>query len=360
METTSPDIVALRDKAVGLLEKLLATPSLSRSEDKTAPILKEFLESEGFEYKTKGNNVWAESENHLPGAPVILLNSHHDTVKPATDWTKEPFAATYEGEKLYGLGSNDAGASLVSLATVFATLAKSETTLPYKLIFASTAEEEISGPNGVASVLPELPTPDLGIVGEPTKCQMAVAEKGLIVIDATAEGVAGHAAREEGINAIYKAMTDIEWLATYTFPKMSETLGPVKVSVTQIEAGSQHNVVPDRCSFVIDVRTTDRYTNEEIVEIIDQNTRSVIKPRSCRLNSSGLPADHPAVLKAEAMGLERFGSPTLSDQALMSFPTVKIGPGDSARSHTADEYILVSEIEQGIRTYLELLDGLKL
>jgi acetylornithine deacetylase len=297
--------------------------------------------------------VWATSRDLDPHKPTILLNSHHDTVKPGVAWTYPPFGAMVEGDKLTGLGSNDAGASAVSLLAVFRYFYDRPTA--FNLICAITAEEEVSGANGVKSILPELGEIDLGIVGEPTGMNAAIAEKGLLVLDGVALGRTGHAARNEGDNALYKALDDINWLRTYQFPNVSEMLGPVKMTVTQISAGTQHNVVPDECRYVVDVRPTECYTNEEILEIIRAHVQATITPRSTHLQSSGLPLGHPIVQKAVVMGKTTYGSPTLSDQALMRFPTLKMGPGDSARSHAPDEYILLSEIRSGIADYIDLL-----
>ncbi|WNJ16393.1 M20 family metallo-hydrolase [Pontibacter sp. G13] len=345
--------------AIELLEQLIQTPSLSRQEQDTAELIAGFLDSHGASIQRSGHNIWAKNHTWDPSKPVILLNSHHDTVKPNPSWQRDPFHPTWEGDTLYGLGSNDAGGPLVSLIATFLTL-QHEKDLPYNLILAATAEEEISGKNGIASILPELGSIDLGIIGEPTQMDLAIAEKGLMVLDCESQGVAGHAAREEGVNAIYEAMKDIEWFRTYQFEQSSEFLGPVKMSVTQIQAGSQHNVVPDRCAFVVDVRTNEWYSNAETLEIIQSHVSCEVKARSLRLNSSRLSADHPIAVKGKALGKNVYGSPTLSDQALIPYPTLKIGPGDSARSHTADEYILKSEIEKGIVDYLALLDGLSL
>ncbi len=354
------DLALLTDEAVNLLMKLIAAPSFSKQEEKTACILYQYLESKGLEVHSRHNNVWVCSEDNHPDWPTILLNSHHDTVKPSSSWTKDPFQPHLEEGKLFGLGSNDAGGCLVSLLHTFLSLNR----LPdrgYNLIFAATGEEEISGQQGIAAILPELGDIDLGIVGEPTQMQMAVAEKGLLVIDGLAKGKSGHAARQEGINAIYIALQDIQWLKDFHFPEKSKLLGEVHMAVTQIEAGTQHNVVPDVCKFVIDIRTNEKYSNEEVFKIIQRNTNSTMKPRSLRLNSSRISLQHPVVKKGLQLGLSYFGSPTLSDQALMrGFPTLKIGPGHSERSHTANEYILLDEIKEGIRLYLELLTDLTL
>jgi acetylornithine deacetylase len=343
----------LGDDAIALLIQLIQTQSFSREEAGTAAILEQFLTHHGIPAQRRGNNVWATSRDMDSRKPTILLNSHHDTVKPGVAWTYPPFGAVIEGDKLTGLGSNDAGASAVSLLAVFRHFYDQPTA--FNLICAITAEEEVSGANGVKSILPELGKIDLGIVGEPTGMNAAISEKGLLVLDGVALGRTGHAARDEGDNALYKALDDINWLRTYQFPKVSEMLGPVKMTVTQISAGTQHNVVPDECRYVVDVRPTECYTNEEILEIIRANVQATITPRSTHLQSSGLPLGYPIVQKAVAMGKTTYGSPTLSDQALMRFPTLKMGPGDSARSHAPDEYILLSEIRAGIADYIELL-----
>ncbi|MEL7340147.1 MAG: M20 family metallo-hydrolase [Bacteroidota bacterium] len=347
---------SLTQDAIDLLRDLIQIPSLSRQEDKTADRIEAFLQAKGIPTQRLGNNVWVRGKAFTEGAPTILLNSHHDTVRAKEDWTRDPHQPDIEGDILYGLGSNDAGGPLVSLIACFLHFYEQED-LPFNLILAATAEEEISGANGVASILPMLGTIDLGIVGEPTQMDLAIAEKGLMVLDCYAHGKSGHAAREEGINAIYRAMPDIDWFQNYEFDKVSDFLGPVKMSVTQIEAGTQHNVVPDFCHFVVDVRTNEWYSNQEAFAVIDQHTQCEVKPRSFRLNSSRLPAEHPIVRQGRKLGRKTYGSPTLSDQALMAFPTLKIGPGDSARSHTADEYIKLSEIEEGIALYMELLEG---
>lgn len=349
--------LTLTESAISLLKQLIATPSISRNEGNTASLIEEYLRNHRVEVHRQGNNIWAWNRYSEAGKPVILLNSHHDTVKPSESWKRKPFNPGVEGDYLYGLGSNDAGGPLVSLIATFLHFHEQKD-LPFNLVLAATAEEEISGPNGVASILPELGRIDLGIIGEPTEMQMAVAEKGLMVLDCVAYGKSGHAARDEGENALYKAVQDIEWLRTFQFPKTSEFMGPVKMTVTQIEAGSQHNVVPDRCSFVVDVRTNEYYSNKEAFVIIDEAVSAEVNPRSFRLNSSRIPIDHPIVKRGIELGLRYFGSPTLSDQALMAFTTLKIGPGDSARSHTPDEYIRISEIEEGVELYVQLLEGL--
>lgn len=355
--TAIQDIKDLAGEAIILLQNLIFTPSFSKEEKNTAILIRHFMESHGIEVHQKNNNVWAVAPNHDEGAPTILLNSHHDTVKPSEGWDTDPFKPVIQEGRLSGLGSNDAGASAVSLLATFLYLSKIPH-LPYRLIVAITAEEEISGLNGISSILEELGSVDLGIVGEPTGMEMAIAEKGLMVLDCVAHGKAGHAARNEGENAIYKALDDLQWIQNYAFPKVSPVLGPVKMTVTQINAGSQHNVVPDRCSFVVDVRSNECYSNQEILDNIKQNLKAEVTARSTRLNASGISMDHPIVQKGLGLGLGYYGSPTLSDQALMNFQTIKIGPGQSARSHTPNEYIMLEEIEEGIRIYIELLDGL--
>lgn len=344
--------------AIDLLKKLIAAPSFSREEDLTARILEDFFRQRQVPIQRKGHNVWARSKHWASEKPTLLLNSHHDTVRPAKGWTRVPFEATVEDGKLYGLGSNDAGGCLVSLIATFLHFYERKD-LPVNLLMAATAEEEVSGANGIASIIPELGDIWAGIIGEPTQMQMAVAEKGLMVIDGEAQGKAGHAARDEGVNAIYLAVRDVEWLRQHEFEKSSPLLGPVKVSVTQIEAGHQHNVVPDRCTFVVDVRTNELYSNEEVFNILQENTLSTLKARSFRLNSSRIDPGHPLVESGRRLGRTTFGSPTLSDQALLRFPTLKMGPGDSARSHSADEFVYLREIEEGIGLYIGLIEGVE-
>jgi acetylornithine deacetylase len=343
--------------SVELLKKLVATPSLSGQEQTAAQLIREHLFSFGIPYQSTLNNTWCFNQHWDDMKPVVLLNSHIDTVKPVNAWTYDPFGATVEDGKLIGLGSNDAGGPLVSLLGVFMHYYNNPN-LPFNLIFSATAEEESSGPNGVALMVKHLPKVDFAIVGEPTQMKLAVAEKGLLVIDSIVRGKAGHAAREEGINSIYLALNQIEKIKDYRFEKVSPRLGSVKMTVTQIEAGFQHNVVPDICKFVIDVRTNECYTNDEVIGIISNLLSCEVNPRSTRLNSSGIEMEHPFVKRAQMLGIECYGSPTLSDQSLMHFKSVKIGPGDSARSHTANEYIVLDEIKQGISTYIQLLDGL--
>ncbi|MCC3160029.1 M20 family metallo-hydrolase [Hymenobacter sp. 15J16-1T3B] len=350
---------ALEDAAIGLLIELIRTPSLSREEAQTAAVLAAFLRRHGVEPQRAGHNIWAQNRHFDPAKPTILLNSHHDTVRAGASWTYDPLGAVVEGDRLTGLGSNDAGASAVSLLATFLHFYE-RADLAYNLICAITAEEEISGAGGIRSVLPLLPPLALGIVGEPTQMDLAVAEKGLVVLDCTAHGRTGHAARNEGDNALYKALDDISWIRRYQFPEVSPLLGPVKMTVTQIQAGSQHNVVPDRCAFVVDVRTNECYSNQQVVDLVRQHVQADVVPRSTHLNSSRISLTHPLVQRGVALGRTTFGSATLSDQSMMPFDTVKVGPGDSARSHTPDEYIMLSEIRGGIRGYIDLLEGLVL
>lgn len=346
-------------EAIDLLKGMISRPSFSREETAVADYLEASWQKAGDTVFRKGNNLWLIAPGFEHGKPTLLLNSHIDTVKPASGWTKDPFTPEEtDDDKLYGLGSNDAGASVVSLYEAFRLLKDREQ--PYNLIFLASCEEEVSGKNGLESVLAELPPIAFAIVGEPTQMQPAVAEKGLMVLDCTTIGKAGHAAREEGINAITLAMKEIEWFNTYQFPEKSDFLGPVKMTVTIIHAGTQHNVVPDRCEFTVDIRTNEFYPNEKLFELIRERVGCEVKARSFRLNSTRTELDHPFVRRAILMGKESFGSPTLSDQALMPFPSVKIGPGHSSRSHSADEYILGMEIREAIDTYVRLLDGLQL
>lgn len=347
------------EKYIELLKSLIAVPSMSREEHEAARIVRQFLTDSKVIYQSKLNNTWIRSQHWKEGLPVVLLNSHIDTVRPASGYTRDPYSPDVENGVLYGLGSNDAGGPLVTLLAVFMHL-NAERNLPYNLIFAATAEEEISGINGLACILGELGPVDLALVGEPTRMQMAIAEKGLLVLDCTAHGKSGHAAREEGENAIYKAIADIEKIRNYRFQKTSAILGDVKMTVTLINAGTQHNVIPDTCSFVVDVRTNEHYSNQQAFESIDNLIESEVKPRSFKLNSSGIQLSHPVVQRGMHLGLKYYGSPTTSDQAILPYTSMKIGPGDSARSHTADEYILLSELEEGFRMYIRLLNGLQL
>ncbi len=345
----------LKNQALELLQKLIATPSLSREEHKTADLIEGFFQEKSIITNRKKNNVWAANKYFDETKPTILLNSHHDTVKANASWTLDPFEPIIKDEKLYGLGSNDAGGALVSLIATFCYFYDNPA-LKYNLVLAATAEEEISGRDGIELILNNLPPIEFAIVGEPTQMQMAVAEKGLLVLDCTAHGKAGHAARNEGENAIYKALADIRWFQTYQFAKISDTLGAVKMSVTVINAGTQHNVVPDVCTFTVDVRVTEQYSLNEIIEIIHQNTQSEIIPRSVRLKPSGIDHSHPIIQAGLTLGRSTYGSPTLSDQALLRCPSLKIGPGQSERSHTADEFIYLNELNEGIDLYVKLLE----
>ena len=342
-------------EATELLKQLISIESFSGQEDKTAEAIEKFFAMHGVITFRKGNNVWANNSDFDSNKPAILLNSHHDTVKPNAGWTLNPFEPTVKDEKLFGLGSNDAGGALVSLIATFLHF-NSQKNLKYNFIIASSAEEENSGKNGVVFVLPELGKIDFAIVGEPTEMKMAVAEKGLMVIDCIAKGKAGHAARDVGENAIVNAMKDIEWFHSFKFPKVSETLGPIKMTCTIINAGAQHNVIPDICKFTVDVRSTDAYLNEEIVEIISKHVKCEVVPRSTRLNASGIEKNHLLLKTAEKLGIETFGSATSSDMPLLKVPAVKMGPGRSERSHTADEFIFLEEIQDGIKTYIQLLE----
>ncbi len=343
--------------SISLLKKLIATPSLSGKEQNAAVIIRDYLSSYGVGISTLKNNTWCKNKYWDDNKPVILLNSHIDTVKPVDGWSFDPFSPTEKDGKIIGLGSNDAGAPLVSLLAVFLFFYDRQD-LPFNLIFAATAEEESSGKYGMALLVNELERVDFAIVGEPTQMKLAVAEKGLLVIDCTVHGKAGHAARDEGINSIYLAVDEINKIRNYKFDKVSEVLGEVKMTATQIDAGFQHNVVPDTCKFVIDVRTNECYSNDEVIGLITRILSCDVKPRSRRLNSSGINLDHPFVQKVKSMGIDCYGSPTLSDQSLMPYPSVKMGPGDSARSHTANEYIFPDEIKKGIELYVDLLSGL--
>lgn len=358
-EDMTYDIPTLTSEAVGLLKSLISIPSVSRDEARAADCLQQYIEQQGMQTGRKGNNVWCLGPGFDLKRPTLLLNSHIDTVKPVQGWRKDPFTPRLEPNgKLYGLGSNDAGASVVSLLQAFLTLCR--TAQRYNLIYLASCEEEVSGREGIESVLPQLPPVSFALVGEPTEMQPAIAEKGLMVLDVTVTGRSGHAARDEGDNAIYKVLEDIAWFRDYRFERVSPLLGPVKMSVTMVSAGTQHNVVPDRCTFVVDIRSNECYTNEELFEEIKKHIHCQPQARSFRLGSSHVPPEHPLVRRAVALGRTPFGSPTLSDQALMPFPSMKMGPGKSSRSHTADEFIFVREIEEAIGLYLELLDGAEL
>lgn len=353
------DVNHLHQEAVSLLQALIRIPSFSREEDRTADVLENFLQQHGVETHRKLNNIWAWNKHFDASKPTILLNSHHDTVKPNSGYTRDPYDGVIEDGKLFGLGSNDAGGCLVSLVMTFLHFYDQEN-LTHNLCLATTAEEEISGVNGLEYIIPDLGKLEFGIVGEPTLMQLAIAERGLMVLDCTAHGKAGHAAREEGENAIYKALADIEWFRTFKFPKESEVFGPIKMSVTIINAGSQHNVVPASCVFTVDVRVTDAYRNEEVLEIIRRHVGSDVKPRSIRLKPSSIDKAHPIVVSGIKLGRTTYGSPTTSDQSLLDIPSLKVGPGDSARSHTADEFVYVEEIKEGIDLYIKMISSVVL
>ena len=344
----------IQKESLDLLRQLIRIQSFSKEEDRTANLIAQFLEERGVKTYRKMNNVWAYNQHFDAAKPTLLLNSHHDTVKPNSGYTRDPYDAAIEGDKLFGLGSNDAGGCLVSLIGTFLYFYPQED-LKYNICLAATAEEEISGNNGLELVLPDLGELEFGIVGEPTEMNLAIAERGLLVLDCISHGKAGHAAREEGENAIYKALKDIEWFRNYQFPKVSEVFGPLKMTVTIINAGSQHNVVPANCTFTVDVRVTDSYTNEEVLEIIRANVDCDVTPRSIRLKPSSIDKNHPVVLAGVALGKTTYGSPTTSDQALLDIPSVKCGPGFSGRSHMADEFLYVREVAEGVAGYVNML-----
>ncbi|GAA4451992.1 M20 family metallo-hydrolase [Nibrella saemangeumensis] len=346
----------LTESAIALLKRLIAIPSFSREEDQTALLIEAFFREQQIPFQRTKNNIWATNLYFDAAKPTLLLNSHHDTVKPNKSWTLNPFEPLERDGKLYGLGSNDAGGCLVSLLASFCYFYE-RAGMGYNIVMAATAEEEVSGREGLEYILPELPPISFAIVGEPTEMHLAVAEKGLLVLDCTAHGKSGHAARNEGENAIYKAIQDINWITSYQFPKVSPTLGPIKMSVTIINAGTQHNVVPDACTFTVDVRVTEQYTLEEVTDTIRQHVQSEVKPRSIRLKPSSIPVGHPIVQAGIALGRSTYGSPTTSDQALLDCPSLKCGPGHSERSHTADEFIYLREIEEGIGLYIQMLEG---
>ena len=343
-------------EAVELLKRMIATPSLSRNEAQTGDLLFAFLDEQGAAPERLHNNIWARAEGFDPERPTLLLNSHHDTVRPAASYTRDPFTPAIEQGCLYGLGSNDAGASVVTLTETFLTFRRQK--LPFNLVLALSSEEECMGEHGMRALLPALGRIDMALVGEPTGMQAATGERGLVVLDCTTRGKSGHAARGEGVNALYIALDDIARLRTFRFERESELLGPVGIAVTQIEAGTQHNVVPDVCRFVVDLRTTDAYSNEEVVEILRGAIRSEAVPRSTRIRAAAVSEDHPLVRAARAIGRNTFVSPTTSDRTLMSFPSLKMGPGDSARSHSADEFVRIDEIEQAIALYEKYIEQL--
>lgn len=341
--------------AVQLLKKLIATPSVSRNEKDAADIMEQTIRSYGFEPQREANNLWIIDPHYDESRPTLLLNAHIDTVKPVASWSRDPFSPDVEYGVLYGLGSNDCGGGLCSLLQIFRML--TEKPQSYNLIYLASAEEEVSGKDGITRALPLLPHIDLAIVGEPTGMNPAVAEKGLMVLDVIAHGKSGHAARNEGVNAIYEALDDMRWIRDYKFEKVSEFLGPTKMTLTVVNAGTQHNVIPDKCTMLVDIRTNEFYDNEEVYEFIRQHLKSEVKAHSFRLKSSRIDPEHPLIRKCVAMGMKPFGSPTLSDQALMHFPSFKLGPGESSRSHSANEFIRISEIRDAIAKYETLLDG---
>ena len=341
--------------AVELLKKLIATPSVSRNEKDAADIMEQTIRSYGFEPQREANNLWIIDPHYDESRPTLLLNAHIDTVKPVASWSRDPFSPDVEDGVLYGLGSNDCGGGLCSLLQIFRML--TEKPQSYNLIYLASAEEEVSGKDGITRALPLLPHIDLAIVGEPTGMNPAIAEKGLMVLDVIAHGKSGHAARNEGVNAIYEALDDMRWIRDYKFEKVSEFLGPTKMTLTVVNAGTQHNVIPDKCTMLVDIRTNEFYDNEEVYEFIRQHLKSEVKAHSFRLKSSRIDPEHPLIRKCVAMGMKPFGSPTLSDQALMHFPSFKLGPGESSRSHSANEFIRISEIRDAIAKYETLLDG---
>lgn len=341
--------------AVQLLKKLIATPSVSRNEKDAADIMEQTIRSYGFEPQREANNLWIIDPHYDESRPTLLLNAHIDTVKPVASWSRDPFSPDVEDGVLYGLGSNDCGGGLCSLLQIFRMLTEKQQS--YNLIYLASAEEEVSGKDGITRALPLLPHIDLAIVGEPTGMNPAVAEKGLMVLDVIAHGKSGHAARNEGVNAIYEALDDMCWIRDYKFEKVSEFLGPTKMTLTVVNAGTQHNVIPDKCTMLVDIRTNEFYDNEEVYEFIRQHLKSEVKAHSFRLKSSRIDPEHPLIRKCVAMGMKPFGSPTLSDQALMHFPSFKLGPGESSRSHSANEFIRISEIRDAIAKYETLLDG---
>ena len=351
--TKTQDLI--QSQTIEQLQQLIGVSSFSKDENKAADIIRGFLKSKKIPYETKLNNTWVKNKHFNFLKPTILLNSHIDTVKPVSGWKQDPFTPTIIDEKLFGLGSNDAGAALVCLLSTFIHFYEKDD-LKYNIIFAATAEEEISGKNGIEQIDDVTSACEFAIVGEPTEMRMAIAEKGLLVLDCEVKGKAGHAARNDGVNAIYSAMIDVQWFQNYQFKKINPILGPVKMTVSMINSGTQHNVIPDSCKYIVDVRTVPEYSTEQILEIIRDNVRAEIKPRSTRLHPSQIDKEHLIVKAAEKLNIETFGSSTLSDQALLKIPSVKIGPGKSERSHTADEFVYIKEIEEGLKIYKKLLD----
>lgn len=344
--------------AVGLLRRLIATPSVSRQEKEAADVMQQYMEGCGMRPRREGNNLWVMSSEWDDAKPTLLLNAHIDTVKPAVSWTRPPFEPTIDGDRLYGLGSNDCGGGLTTLLQTFRWLTLRPQ--PCNLVYLVSAEEEVSGKDGFSRVLPLLPHIDVAIVGEPTAMQPAIAEKGLMVLDVIAHGKSGHAARDEGVNAIYEALDDMLWIRGYKFQKVSPLLGPTKMTLTVVNAGTQHNVVPDLCTMLVDIRTNEYYRNEDVFEFIRQHLKSEVHAHSFRLHSSHINPQHPLVKRCVALGMKPYGSPTLSDQALMPWPSFKLGPGESSRSHSADEFIKISEMRYAFATYQQLLDGAEL
>ena len=344
--------------AVTLLRKLIATPSVSRNEKDAADVMQQYMESVGLSPKREGNNLWVMSDGWDDNKPTLLLNAHIDTVKPAASYTRDPFEPSLEGDTLYGLGSNDCGGGLTTLLQVFRWLTLRPQ--PYNLIYLASAEEEISGKDGFSRALPLLPKIDVAVVGEPTGMQPAIAEKGLMVLDVIAHGKSGHAARNEGVNAIYEALDDMVWIRDYKFQKVSPLLGPTKMTLTVVNAGTQHNVIPDLCTMLVDIRTNEYYINEDVYEFIKQHLKSEVHAHSFPLHSSHIDPEHPLIKKCVALGMKPYGSPTLSDQALMPWPSFKLGPGESARSHSANEFIKISEMRHAFATYQQLLDGIEI
>lgn len=343
--------------SIDLLKELIALHSFSKEEKLRADFLCQYLQELGFEPKRAANNLWCQAQEPDNSKPSLLLNSHIDTVRPSDSWTRDPFQPQIEGDRLYGLGSNDAGAALVSLILTFWRLSRKPQ--PYNLILGLSAEEEITGAQGIELLMSALPPIDLAVVGEPTGMQAAIAEKGLLVLDCTAQGKSGHAAHDNPDNAIYNAIEDINWFRTTILPRSSDLLGPVKMSVTQIQAGEKHNIVPDSCRFTVDIRVNEKYSNQELYDYICTQVKCAVRARSFNLGSSFIPPAHPVVKACKAQGLPLYGSPTLSDQARMHCPSLKLGPGQSLRSHTADEFVLLSEIREGAEVYFNLLDGLE-
>lgn len=344
--------------AVELLRSLIATPSVSRNESEAADVMQHYMESIGLTPRREGNNLWVMSPEWDDKKPTLLLNAHIDTVKPAASWTRDPFTPTIEGDKLYGLGSNDCGGGLTTLLQAFRWLTLRPQ--PYNLIYLASAEEEVSGKDGFTRALPLLPHIDVAIVGEPTGMQPATAEKGLMVLDVIAHGKSGHAARNEGVNAIYEALDDMLWIRDYKFKKVSPLLGATKMTLTVVNAGTQHNVIPDLCTMLVDIRTNEYYKNEEVFEFIKAHLKSEVHAHSFRLHSSHIDPNHPLVRRCVSLGLVPYGSPTLSDQALMPWQSFKLGPGESSRSHSADEFILISEMRHAFAIYQQLLDGIEI